>query len=71
MNINKIKNDVIALKDTKLKIKVNIGRNKYEYYEGIIDEIYNNLFTIKTNKGLKSYTYTDVAIKQVILSKFT
>ena len=37
----------------------------------IIDKIYNNLFTIKTNKGLKSYTYTDVAIKQVILSKFT
>lgn len=71
MNINKIKNDVIVLKDTKLKIKVNIGRNKYEYYEGIIDKIYNNLFTIKTNKGLKSYTYTDVAIKQVILSKFT
>lgn len=71
MNINKIKNDVVALKDTKLKIKVNIGRNKYEYYEGIIDKIYNNLFTIKTNKGLKSYTYTDVAIKQVILIKFT
>lgn len=71
MNINKIKNDVIALKDTKLKIKINIGRNKYEYYEGKIDKIYNNLFTIKTNKGLKSYTYTDVAIKQVILSKFT
>ena len=71
MNINKIKNDVIALKDIKLKIKVNIGRNKHEYYEGTIDKIYNNLFTIKTNKGLKSYTYTDVAIKQVILSKFT
>ena len=71
MNINKIKNDVIALKDTKLKIKVNIGRNKHEYYEGTIDKTYNNLFTIKTNKGLKSYTYTDVAIKQVILSKFT
>lgn len=71
MNINKIKNDIIALKGTKLKIKVNIGRNKHEYYEGTIDKTYNNLFTIKTNKGLKSYTYTDVAIKQVILSKFT
>lgn len=71
MNIKKIKNDVIALKGTKLKIKVNIGRNKHEYYEGTIDKTYNNLFTIKTNKGLKSYTYTDVAIKQVILSKFT
>ena len=71
MNINKIKDEVIALKDKKLKIKVNIGRNKYEYYEGVIDKIYNNLFTVNTNKGLKSYTYTDVAIKQVIISKFT
>ena len=37
----------------------------------VVSVIENNLFTIKTNKGLKSYTYTDVAIKQVILSKFT
>lgn len=71
MNINKIKEEVLSLKGKKLKIKVNIGRNKYEYYEGKIDKTYNNLFTVNTNKGLKSYTYTDVAIKQVILSKFT
>lgn len=71
MNIKKVKNDILELKDTKLKIKVNIGRNKYEYYEGIIEKLYNNLFTVKTNKGLKSFTYTDVAIKQVVLSKFT
>lgn len=70
MNINKIKEEVQSLKDKKLKLKVNIGRNKYEYYEGKIDKIYNNLFTVSTNRGLKSYTYTDVAIKQVILSKF-
>lgn len=71
MNINKIKNDILKLKNSKLKIKVNIGRNKHEYYEGIIEKLYNNLFTVNTNKGLKSFTYTDVAIKQVVLSKFT
>lgn len=71
MNIKKIKNDILELKDIKLKIKVNIGRNKHEYYEGLIEKLYNNLFTVKTNKGVKSFTYADVAIKQVILSKFT
>ena len=50
MNIKKVKNDILELKDTKLKIKVNIGRNKHEYYEGIIEKLYNNLFTVKTNK---------------------
>lgn len=70
MNINKIKNVIINLKNERIKVKVNIGRNKYEYYEGKIVKLYKNLFLIKTNKGLKSFTYTDVAIKQVVLSKF-
>lgn len=70
MNIDKIRNYIRSLLNIKLKIKVNIGRNKYEYYEGEIQNIYQNLFTIETNKGLKSFTYADVATKQVSLSKF-
>ena len=70
MNINKIKNQIVNLKNKKLKIKVNIGRNKYEYYEGKIKDIYQNLFTIETNKGLKSYTYSDVITKAIIISIF-
>ena len=31
MNINKIKEEVYKLKDKKLKIKVVMRRNKYEY----------------------------------------
>lgn len=70
MNIDKIKNKILEVKNEKLKIKVNIGRNKYEYYEGTIKDIYPNLFTILTDKGIKSWTYSDVATKTVILSKF-
>ena len=70
MNIDKIKNKILEVKNEKLKIKVNIGRNKYEYYEGIIKDIYPNLFTVLTDKGIKSWTYSDVATKTVILSKF-
>lgn len=70
MNLDKIKNSVKDLIGNKLKIKVNIGRNKYEYYEGYIKDIYPNLFTIKTNKGIKTWTYSDVATKVVTLIKF-
>ena len=69
MNIDKIKLKVKELSNEKLNLKVYIGRNKYEYYEGIIDKIYNNIFTIKTNKGIKSFSYADVATKIVVLSK--
>lgn len=69
MNIDKIKLKVRELLNEKLNIKVYIGRNKYEYYEGTIDKIYNNIFTIETNKGIKSFSYADVATKIVVLSK--
>lgn len=69
MNINKIKEEVINLKNDRLKIKVNIGRNKYEYYEGTIKDIHPNIFTIDTNKGLKTYSYSDYATKIVDISK--
>ena len=70
MNINIIKNRIINLKDYKLKIRINLGRNKYEYLEGKIDKIHSNLFTVTTNKGIKSFTYSDIITKAVIINKF-
>ena len=70
MNIDNIKRKINELKNHKLKVKVYIGRNKYEYYEGKLENMYDNIFTIKTNKGIKSFSYSDVATKVVTLSKF-
>ena len=70
MNIDKIKNQILELKKNKLKIKLNIGRNKFEYYEGYIKNIYSNIFVVETNKGLKTFTYSDVITKLVTLTKF-
>ena len=69
MNIYKIKKEVSKLQNEKLKIKVIMRRNKYEYYEGKIKTLHSNIFTIETNKGIKSFTYSDVATKTVVLSK--
>ena len=70
MNINTIKKQINDLKGIKLKLKVNLGRNKYEYLEGIIDKIHPNLFVVNTNKGIKSFSYSDVIVKNVVISKF-
>ena len=70
MNINIIKNKLKEFINQKLKIKVFIGRNKYEYYEGLIDKMYDNIFTIKTETGIKSFSYSDIATKTIVLSKF-
>ena len=70
MNIDLIKNKIVNFKDEKLKIKVNLGRNKSEYLEGQIDKIYNNIFTINTNKGIRCFSYADVATKVVIINRF-
>lgn len=70
MNIDKVKLKISELIDTKLKVKVNINRNKYEYFEGYINKMHPNLFTMNTNKGLKSFTYADIITKVVVLSKF-
>lgn len=70
MNIQNIKNKIISLKGEKLKIKINLGRNKYEYYEGYIDNIHSNIFTVKTTKGIKSFAYSDIVTKSVVIGKF-
>jgi uncharacterized protein Veg len=70
LNIDIIKNKIIDLKNHNLKIKVNLGRNKYEFLEGKIDKIHPNIFTVHTNKGIRTYSYSDVATKVVTISKF-
>ena len=70
MNIDIIKKQINSLKNEKLKIKISLGRNKYEYLEGEIDKIYPNLFVIKTNKGVKTFSYSDIIIRNIVITKF-
>jgi uncharacterized protein Veg len=67
MTIQKIKSEISSMKNKKVLAKIDIGRNKYEYIEGIVNGIYPFLFTIKTNSETKSFSYSDVLTKNVIL----
>ena len=48
-------------------IKVDSGRNKYEIYECIILNTYPNIFTVKIKNQIKSFSYSDILSKSVIL----
>lgn len=42
-------------------IKYNLGRNKFEKYNVVIKELYDNVFLVQLNtKEKKSFSYSDV-----------
>ena len=65
--IEEIKNNLKAKKGLKIKIIVDVGRNKKESYEGYIEKLYKNVWTFNSNSVIKSFSYKDVLIKQVII----
>lgn len=66
--LNEIKKKIEKLKGQKIKIWVDVGRNKNEIYEGYILETYKNIWTFKTETDIKSFGYTDILINSVIIS---
>lgn len=67
MNTLKIKEQIENIKGKLVKIKINAGRNKYEYCEGIIVGVYPYLFTVKVDTQIKSFSYVDILTKDVQL----
>lgn len=67
MNTNKVKSQIEGLVGKEVHIKVNVGRNKYEHYDGIIINTYPYLFTVKVENLVKSFSYVDVITKDVQL----
>ena len=63
-----IKENIRNLKGKRIRIQVDVGRNKNEVYEGVVLNTYKNIWTIKTDTDTKSFGYNDVLIKNVIIS---
>lgn len=66
--INEIKKNIVLLKGKKIKVYVDVGRNKNEMYEGIVLNTYQNIWTLKTNTDVKSFGYKDILINTVVIS---
>lgn len=59
--LDKIKKYILQNKNKVVNLKINNIRNKSEYVEGIISEVYDRVFLIDSTDGIKrSFSYSDV-----------
>ena len=69
MTIEKIKEQLTNHIGDNAVIKCNLGRNKFEKYDVVIKELYSHIFLVevenKTQKMLKSFSYSDVITKTI------
>lgn len=66
--IGEIKKKIESLRGKKIKVWVDVGRNKSETYEGFVLDTYKNIWTFKTETDIKSFSYSDILINSVVLS---
>ncbi|MCI9084294.1 MAG: hypothetical protein HFH46_01585 [Bacilli bacterium] len=55
----------------EVKIKYNLGRNKYEEYPAKITNLYNCVFLVEVqdeNQSIKSFSYADIITKTIKIS---
>ena len=70
MNIAKIKENLETQKGKMIHFKYNGARNQIEEFDGIIENTYNAIFTIRlenAKKEIKSFTYSDVLTQNIEL----
>ena len=65
MTLYEIKKDLGEHLGKEVSIKYNLGRNKYEKYKVTIKELYDYIFLVENNMGVKSFSYSDVVTKTI------
>ena len=65
MTISSVKKEMIEHIGDQVSIKYNLGRNKYEEYKAKIKELYDYVFLVDTDLGVKSFSYIDVITKVI------
>ena len=66
MTIDMIKEKLNNHLGSKITIKYNLGRNKYEKYDVTLKELYNHVFLVELdNEIIKSFSYSDVISKTI------
>lgn len=70
--LNDIKQAVLSLKGEQVQLYINRGRRKILQFEGIIDNVYNSVFTVKdkiASKLTHTYSYSDILCGEVKITK--
>lgn len=65
MTISSVKKEMLEHLGDIVKVKYSLGRNKYEEYEAKIKELYDYIFLVDTDLGVKSFSYIDIITKVI------
>lgn len=67
MTLREIKSKINNNIGKKVNIKCYLGRNKYEKYDVIIKDAYENIFIVQLidNNIIKSFSYSDIITKTI------
>ena len=70
MILERIRDSVANKKDMSLHFVYNGSRNQVEEFDGVIEEVYKYVFTIKQDDSeiVKSFSYSDILIGTLIIS---
>ncbi len=71
MNLDLVKNKLKEKLGKPVQITVYGMRNKINTYVGHIYHLYPNIFTIKTDYGEKSFSYSDLVTGEVKIKYLT
>ena len=70
--LDDIKQAVTSLKGEQVKLYINRGRRKILKLEGVIDNVYNSVFTVKDKietSSTHTYSYSDILCGEVKITK--
>ncbi len=70
LNIDQIKDRILALKGEEVEMNVNRGRKKIDTINGIIQDVYPSVFTVivkDQNSQLQTFSYYDVLCGNVVI----
>ncbi|MBR2480854.1 MAG: Veg family protein [Clostridia bacterium] len=58
------------MKGTPLTLKINRGRNKIESYDGVIENTFPNVFTLRlVDGGIGTFSYADIHANNIAFFK--
>ncbi len=70
LNIEQIKNRILALKGEEVEMNVNRGRKKIDTINAVIQDVYPSVFTViikDQNSQLQTFSYYDVLCGNVVI----
>ena len=73
-SISQVKEIIGKMNLKKVEVVVNLGRNKFEKYQGVLSGVYPALFTVKPfdkdYRGKTSYSYSEYLCGKVKVKEF-